>query len=58
MKRRKPEVDKQIADIIQKHIGFDPAVKLFGALSKVGGNVFQEKMRRVRDVAQSRKNSP
>jgi hypothetical protein len=47
--------DKKIADVIEQEMGdLSKAEQLFDALSKVAGNKFRERMRRVKRVVKER----
>jgi hypothetical protein len=48
-------VDKKIADVIEDKTGLDKGEDLFDALSKVAGNKFRERMRRVKRVIKERR---
>ncbi|HEU0046523.1 MAG TPA: hypothetical protein VFQ43_02810 [Nitrososphaera sp.] len=54
MARSKPDVDKRIGEIVQRHMGLDPAIRMFDALCRIGGGKFQAAMRRVKRIAQER----
>jgi hypothetical protein len=48
--------DKKIADVIEGKLGdLDKAEELFDGLSKVAGNKFRERMRRVKRVIKERR---
>jgi hypothetical protein len=50
----KPQVNALIIKAIERHVDLPTAEKLFGELSKVGGNAFRERMGRVKRIVQQR----
>lgn len=47
--------DKKIADVVEQNVGLDKGEELFDGLSKVAGNKFRERMRRVKRVIKERR---